>query len=67
MIALTKNTTVVSTIGVAEASYADEERHRVLPEPALLVFAVMALGFVVLTLPMGIAFTHFSRRLAVQR
>jgi glutamate transport system permease protein len=31
------------------------------------IFIIMAGGFVVLTLPMGVAFTWLSRRLAVQR
>jgi glutamate transport system permease protein len=67
MIALTKNTTVVSTIGVAEASYAMKNAIEFSPQLLYAIFAVMALGFVILTLPMGIAFTHFSRRLSVQR
>ena len=28
---------------------------------------VIALGFVLLTLPVGIVFTHYSRKLAVKR
>lgn len=67
MIALTKNTTVVSTIGVAEASYAMKNAIEFSPNVLYLIFAVMSLGFVVLTLPMGVLFTHVSRRLAVQR
>jgi glutamate transport system permease protein len=67
VIALTKNTTVVSTIGVAEASYAMKNAIEFSPNVLYLIFAVMSLGFVVLTLPMGVLFTHFSRRLAVQR
>jgi glutamate transport system permease protein len=67
MIALTKNTTVVSTIGVAEASYAMKNAIEFSPDVLYLIFAVMSLGFVVLTLPMGVLFTHVSRRLAVQR
>jgi glutamate transport system permease protein len=67
LIALTKNTTVVSAIGVAEASYLMagmiEERADVL----LLIFAIFALGFVILTLPMGILITSLSKRLAVRR
>ena len=31
------------------------------------VFLVFALGFVILTLPVGILFTSLSRRLAVKR
>ncbi|MBI4899356.1 MAG: amino acid ABC transporter permease [Actinobacteria bacterium] len=67
MIALTKNTTVVSTIGVAEASYAMKNAIEFSPNVLYLIFAVMSLGFVVLTLPMGVLFTQVSRRLAVQR
>lgn len=67
MIALTKNTTVVSTIGVAEASYAMKNAIEFSPNVLYLIFALMSLGFVILTLPMGMLFTHFSRRLAVQR
>lgn len=67
MIALTKNTTVVSTIGVAEASYAMKNAIEFSSNLLYAIFAVMALGFVVLTLPMGVAFTHLSRRWAVQR
>ena len=32
-----------------------------------LIFLIMAAGFVILTLPLGIFFTWMSRRLAVQR
>lgn len=66
-IALTKNTTVVSTIGVAEASYAMKNAIEFSPNVLYLIFLVIAFGFVVLTLPMGVLFTHLSRRLAVQR
>lgn len=67
MIALTKNTTVVSTIGVAEASYAMKNAIEFSPNVLYVIFFIMALGFVILTLPMGVLFTHFSRKLAVQR
>lgn len=67
MIALTKNTTVVSTIGVAEASYAMKNAIEFSPNVLYVIFFIMALGFVILTLPMGVMFTHFSRKLAVQR
>ena len=67
MIALTKNTTVVSTIGVAEASYAMKYAIEASPDLLYQIFAVMATGFVILTLPMGLLFTRYSRKLAVQR
>ena len=66
LIALTKNTTVASVIGVAEAS----ALMKVIIEnetASVAVFLVFALGFVVLTLPVGLLFTSLSRRLAVKR
>ncbi|MER7071041.1 amino acid ABC transporter permease [Terrabacter sp. NPDC000476] len=66
LIALTKNTTVASVIGVAEAS----ALMKVIIEnetASIAVFLVFALGFVVLTLPVGLFFTSMSRRLAVKR
>lgn len=67
LIALTKNTTVVSAIGVAEASYLMANMIEVRPDVLLLVFLIFALGFVILTLPMGIVITSLSKRLAVKR
>ncbi len=66
LIALTKNTTVASIIGVAEAS----GLMKVIIEnetASVTVFLVFAIGFVILTLPVGIFFTALSRRLAVKR
>lgn len=66
LIALTKNTTVASVIGVGEASLLMSEI--IENETASLsVFLIFALGFVILTLPVGILFTSLSRRLAVRR
>ena len=66
LIALTKNTTVASIIGVAEAS--GLMKTIIENETAsVAVFMVFALGFVILTLPLGVLFTHLSRRLAVKR
>ena len=66
LIALTKNTTVASVIGVAEASLLMSEI--IENETASLgVFLVFAMGFVILTLPVGMLFTSLSRRLAVKR
>lgn len=67
LIALTKNTTVAATVGVAEASYM--MKNMIEFDPALLfwIFFTMATGFVILTLPMGVFFTFLSNRLAVQR
>jgi glutamate transport system permease protein len=66
LIALTKNTTVASIIGVAEAS--GLMKTIIENETAsVTVFMVFAIGFVILTLPVGLLFTHLSRRLAVKR
>ena len=67
MIALTKNTTVVATVGVAEASYLMKGMIEFNSSLLYVIYAIMATRFVILTLPMGIAFTSLSRRLAVRR
>ena len=66
LIALIKNTTVASIIGGDEAS----AMMKTIVENetgSLLVFLIFALGFVILTLPIGVGFTEMSRRLAVKR
>lgn len=67
LIALTKNTTVVSIIGVAEASYLMADMIDQRPDVLYLVFGIFAIGFVILTLPVGVALTSLSRRLTVKR
>ena len=66
LIALTKNTTIASAIGVAEAALLMKE---MIENTAALISvgAIFATGFVVLTLPMGLLFTYLGRRLAVSR
>lgn len=66
LIALIKNTTVASVIGAADAAglmavIIENETG------AVGVFFLFALGFVILTLPIGILFTSLSRKLAVKR
>ena len=66
LIALTKNTTIASVIGVAEAALLMKEM--IENTAALLVVgAIFAVGFVVLTLPLGLVFGWLGRRLAVVR
>ena len=66
LIALIKNTTVAAIIGVPEA--AAIMRTIIENETgSLVVFFIFALGFVILTLPVGVGFTEMSRRLAVKR
>jgi glutamate transport system permease protein len=66
LIALTKNTTIAATIGVGEA--AGVMRDLIESESEVFaIFAGVALGFIVLTLPMGLLFGTAARRLAVRR
>lgn len=66
LIALTKNTTIASAIGVAEAALLMKE---MIENTAALVVVgtIFAIGFVVLTLPMGLFFGWLSKRMAVAR
>ncbi|MFJ7078813.1 amino acid ABC transporter permease [Streptomyces sp. NPDC098781] len=66
LIALTKNTTVAAAIGVAEAAYLMKEMIENEAE-VLLIGAIFAFGFVVLTLPTGLFLNWLSKRLAVKR
>jgi glutamate transport system permease protein len=66
LIALTKNTTIASAIGVAEAALLMKEM--IENTAALLVIGtIFALGFMVLTLPLGLLFGWLGKRLAVAR
>ncbi|MBJ7384029.1 MAG: amino acid ABC transporter permease [Mycolicibacterium sp.] len=66
LIALTKNTTIASAIGVAEAALLMKEM--IENTAALLVIGVIfALGFMVLTLPMGLVFGWLGKRYAVSQ
>lgn len=66
-IALTKNTTVVSAAGVAEASYLMKNMIEFSPQFLFAIFFLMALGFVILTLPAGVFFSWASTKWKVQR
>lgn len=67
LIALTKNTTVVAAIGVAETAYQMKAIAEFQPGMLMVGFAIVALGFVILTLPMGMLTSYLSSRLAVRR
>ncbi|MCV2393463.1 amino acid ABC transporter permease [Actinotalea sp. M2MS4P-6] len=67
LIALTKNTTVASAIGVAEAAALMKVMIEFRPDVIIAIFLLFALGFVVIVLPTGVLFTWLSRRLAVVR
>ncbi|MFF5988648.1 amino acid ABC transporter permease [Prauserella flavalba] len=67
LIALTKNTTIASTIGVAEASLLMSEMIENESDKIFLVFAIFALGFVILTLPTGLILGWVAKKAAVKR
>ncbi|MFJ7494794.1 amino acid ABC transporter permease [Streptomyces sp. NPDC097727] len=66
LIALTKNTTVASAIGVVEASYLMKDMIEAEAQLILIVL-VFAFGFVVLTLPTGLILGWVSKKVAVKR
>jgi len=66
LIALTKNTTIASAIGVAEAALL--MKGMIENTAALLVVGtIFAVGFIILTLPLGLFFGWLGKRLAVAR
>ncbi len=67
LIALSKNTTVASVIGVGEASLLMKSTIENHADQLFLVFGIFALGFIILTLPMGLFFGWAGKRLAVKR
>ncbi|MGB2923016.1 MAG: amino acid ABC transporter permease [Mycobacterium sp.] len=66
LIALTKNTTIASAIGVAEAALLMKEMIEN-TAAVLVVGGIFALGFVILTLPLGLFFGWLGKRLAVSQ
>ncbi|OXM45271.1 glutamate ABC transporter permease [Amycolatopsis thailandensis] len=67
MIALLKNTTVASIIGVAEASLLMSEMVENESDSLLLVFLLFAAGFVVLVLPLGLLLGWVAKKVEVKR
>jgi glutamate transport system permease protein len=67
MIALIKNTTVATAIGVGEIAGVMKQMQEFNPDLILPIFLIVAIGFVILTLPVGLITTHLSNRLAVKR
>ncbi len=67
LIALTKNTTVASAIGVAEAALLMNTLIENEADKFTAVFLVIAAGFIILTLPTGLLFGALAKRNAVQR
>ncbi|MGV9824723.1 MULTISPECIES: amino acid ABC transporter permease [unclassified Gordonia (in: high G+C Gram-positive bacteria)] len=67
LIALTKNTTIASVIGVAEAAALMKTEIETFADQLLVIFAVIAVGFMIITLSEGAVFGYLARRLAVKR
>jgi len=67
LIALTKNTTIASAIGVAEASLLMKSTIEFHVSHLFVIFGVFALGFIILTLPMGLLVGRLADRLAVKK
>ncbi len=66
LIALTKNTTIASAIGVAEAALLMKEMIEN-TAAVMVVGGIFALGFLILTLPLGLFFGWLGKRMAVAR
>lgn len=67
LIALCKNTTVVATVGVAEAAFLMNSMIEFYSDLLVPIFVIFATGFVLITLPLGMVFTWWSKRAAVLR
>lgn len=67
LIALIKNTTVATAIGVAEIAGLMKEMQEFNNNLIVPIFLIVAIGFVILTLPIGLLTTYLSNRLAVKR
>ncbi|GAA4740701.1 amino acid ABC transporter permease [Gordonia alkaliphila] len=67
LIALTKNTTIASMIGVGEAALLMKEELENFSDQILVIFAIFAVGFMIITLAEGALFGWAAKRWAVQR
>lgn len=67
LIALTKNTTVAASIGVTDAALLMNTMVENESNALIAVFSVFALGFVLITLPVGLLLGWAAKRAAVRR
>ncbi|MFT4201651.1 amino acid ABC transporter permease [Gordonia sp. (in: high G+C Gram-positive bacteria)] len=67
LIALTKNTTIASVIGVAEAALLMKTQIENHANLVLAIFAIIAVGFMIITLTEGLVFGWLADRFAVKR
>ena len=67
LIALTKNTTIASAIGVAEASLLMKSTIEFHANELFIIFGVFAVGFIILTLPTGLIIGRAAEKMAVKK
>ncbi|MET9328584.1 amino acid ABC transporter permease [Tsukamurella sp. NPDC003166] len=67
LIALTKNTTLASIIGVGEAALLMKGQLEKYGDQLVIIFVIFAVGFMIITLLEGAVFGYFAQRLAVKR
>ncbi|ACY21453.1 polar amino acid ABC transporter, inner membrane subunit [Gordonia bronchialis DSM 43247] len=67
LIALTKNTTIASAIGVAEASLLMKTEIETYSDQLFVIFGIIAVGFMIITLTEGAIFGYLAKRLGVKR
>ena len=67
LIALAKNTTVAQAAGVVQAASVMTTMIEFRPDLMVAIFLVIALGWVIIVLPIGLLATFLSRRLGVAR
>lgn len=67
LIALAKNSTVAVAAGVVQSSSIMQTMIEVRPDLMVAIFFVIALGWVIIVLPIGLLATFLSRRLGVAR
>lgn len=66
-IALAKNSTVAAAAGVVQAASLMSQMFEFNPDRLLAIFALFAVGWVIVVLPMGLLTTWLSRKLVVSR
>lgn len=67
LIALIKNTTIASVIGVGEASLLMKTMTENFASDLFIISGIIAVGFIILTLPTGLLFGWAGKRWAVKR
>lgn len=67
LIALVKNTSIASAIEVAEAALLMRSEIELFADQIVWIFLIIAAGYMVITLTIGLTFGYFAKRLAVKR